>query len=630
MESQLDAILSNESGRARGVFVSGGSGDRVEDYYNKYDDGDDAARSVSCDCESCLRRELLRVKREILCMIEQQQAAARPEEALPSSVSASVADSGGGGGSAARWRFLYVGKGSAVPPVDAARAVEDEFEADCDLAQFAMVSGGAFVDVSGSSSERGEKGPSTVEGQLSALLTSGGKDGASAWKRAEKEEEGGRRKHANLIENQLLSLEEQFWRSRGGVKEPHPASEATALLADTAHETTMSDSTPVKRPTIKVSLAGTTGVPVSMLDRGSGGEAALDGGQKTANAASVAATATANFGRMKRFEQFLKSLMGKKTTVVGAATSATAPVGGAFEQPALKVRSSVELKSHAGLRSSTQSAEELEVPVVLRHSFGSMSSLNSAVQQKFLNILPAAATSTLSAAKRNLSVNNLSTIPESAAAGSRRAAAAQCGRLANGRTGRGMKTVSCSNFESLHQQEVARGPLRTANPQRGVFGDNAACCAVVVRDSCVARRMQMSKSANHLQSMVGGTGAPVRALNRFRNSLLEPSVSQLNIAEECSRCSSILSLAAGTTGKVRCSDSSAGSSVELVDGRPAQPVAEEPPRPGVVVVTARPTTDAGVGQSCKLCLGEVSPQQMTGISQCRCTFCTDVSARRTR
>lgn len=703
VESQLEAILCNDS---------------VENYYHK------CRRRVSCDCEVCLSRELVRVKREILLMIRQQQTQVtdREEEVavahVPSAAAVPVVVDG-----SAKWNYLYLrkmgnssggvvgGAGDSGSGAVAEEEFEDENGVGCcgtDLGPFVMVTGsgcgssggggvtgngstgfGAFLDMSSNNSHSitEKTATSTVEGQLNALLTSSAKG-------AEEREEGGGRKsatttsvkrHTNLIENQLLTLEEQFWRTKGSAAREAPqskeasssvvaggleANEATALLSDLSQQTTMSDSTPVKRATIKVTLASTGGSPMVSLDD----VQRVQSLQAAAAAATGGSAATAsNFGRMKRFEQFLKSLVGKKASslpppvvpppyphaAIDGGLSAKEqhhhhqdPLSGpvTFEQPALKVRSSVELKSQAaiGNRLSVPGGgnddDGMNVPP-LRHSFGSMSSLNSAVQQKFLNILPISTSPSLTAAKRNLSVNNLSTIPERLR-GQGRKATITCHRM-NGRTAttttmtgsavRGLKTVSCSNFESLNEVG-ARGRQDQLPTTMMMMMNKCSGEETVLRRSglqnCAARRLQMSKSANHLQSVM--MGGPVRPLNRFRNSMLEPSVSQeeeeeeenqIHQQEQCSRCSSILSLAGGTMGKVRCSDSSVESSV---DGH-LQP---EVRRPGVIVVTTTtPTTttqkkgeiSAGVVQSCKLCLGEVSPQQMTGIGQCRCTFCTDVS-----
>lgn len=688
VESQLEAILCNDS---------------VENnnYYHK------CRRRVSCDCEVCLSRELVRVKREILLMIRQQetQVTDRQEEVAVGHVPSTAAAAPVVVDGSAKWNYLYVRKSPGGVVVGDSGGAEEEFEDEhgvgccgSDLGPFVMVTGGgcgsgggaggltgngstgfgAFLDMSSNNSHSitEKTATTTVEGQLNALLTS------SAQAAEEKDEGGGGRRsasantvkrHTNLIENQLLTLEEQFWqRTKGSVvreaaapqsKEASSsvivggleANEATALLSDLSQQTAMSDSTPVKRAAIKVTLAG-SGSPM----------VALDDAQRVQSLQAAAAAATAsNFGRMKRFEQFLKSLVGKKASSLPPHPQPHAALDGlsskeqqqqdplsssgpvTFEQPALKVRSSVELKSH-GNRLSVRGGNDDDGPP-LRHSFGSMSSLNSAVQQKFLNILPISAASSLTATKRNLSVNNLSTIPERMR-GQGRKATITCHRI-NGRTAttmttgsaaRGLKTVSCINFENLNEVG-ARGRLDRLPVTLNKCSGEETVLRRGGTESCTARRLQMSKSANHLQSMMGG---PVRPLNRFRNSMLEPSVSQVNIEEEeqshqqeqCSRCSSILSLAGGTMGKVRCSDSSVESSAEGVDGGVAGHVLPEVRRPGVIVVTTTTTTSAtrkeeeispGVVQSCKLCL-EVSPQQMTGIGQCQCTFCTDVSGEISR
>lgn len=659
---------------------------------------------LDCDCESCLDEELLHVERQILLMISKQQQQQQPprEEAL--SAAAEPVDGGGGGAAAAgvgdkQWRYVYVrkvhkGTGGRYnqQAIEAAAGVFQEEEEDEEFydetrhdqeldSLAAMVTGGGGgigLGYSEMATVPTEKNASTatgtVEGQLSALFKSGSKEVVSTGTTLDVK---GARRHTNLIENQLLTLEDQFWKSGrngAGNKEPEvtctapglgsaiqsavlEATEDTALLADQSQQMAMSDSTPVKR-VMKVVAVGSGGSAVVLEEDPGGG------------VPRMVASPSTNLSRMKRFEQFLKSLVGKKSSPgalhhdvlskdmgqqdAGAGTAAEVP-GKMFEHPAIRVRSSGELKSR--MLAGGEDRDPEDMPTLRRPSFGSMSSLNSAVQQKFLNILPSSASAlSLSATKRNLSVNNLSTIPErkcasgaDAGLSARRAMVSSCCR--NGvpmrKAVRGLKTVSCSfsNFEHLsdvstdpHQIDVTRGGRKTGDQLRNGEGDERDGNAVEDedrRDSLHSWRLKVSKSTNHLQSMMmlaanGAGGGPVRPLNRFRNSLLESSVSQVNLVAEaqCSRCSSILSLAGG---KVRCSDSSVtGESSEeslppatttAVDGGGCDVVAGQQD----VIVVTREEPESTV-QSCKLCLGEVSPQQLTGISQCRCSFCTDVSA----
>lgn len=82
-------------------------------------------------------------------------------------------------------------------------------------------------------------------------------------------------------------------------------------------------------------------------------------------------------------------------------------------------------------------------------------------------------------------------------------------------------------------------------------------------------------------------------------------------------------------GKVRCSDSSVEADAtmlahEVVDGGSSS-VLGCVQGCDFVVVTKEVGAADSVALTCKLCLGEVSARHMTGIAQCRCTFCTDVS-----
>lgn len=613
-----------------------------------------------CDCAACLDEELSQVKREILCMIAQQNPEVRTQRTAVRSAGADVVGD-------TNWRYVYLRRADKGRGLSGAseEELEDEFPTPNrqQHRQTVMVSGGGN-EVGGvlghsdmAKATTSEKtGAVTVEGQLSALLTSSSKELLSST--------GATGRHTNLIENQLLTLEDQFWTRRGkstgagvtGTKEElQEANEDTALLAEQSQQVTMSDSTPVKRP-MKVTVSG--GSSVVMDDDAMEGVGA---GTRT----GVANSPSTNLSRMKRFEQFLKSLVGKKSSPGPLAgdlkdnPGTAAGPGKFFEHPAIKVQSTMEFSSK-GLGATDEDGDPEDVPL-RRPSFGSMSSLNSAVQQKFLNYLPTSSSAlSLAGAKRNLSVNNLSTIPERRSADgvtsarngvrvtteegrlfARRLAPMGMGQSNPRRTtGRGLKTVSCSfsNFEQLHQgastgqgQGTSHLANRLRSEEGGGSGEERIRLEVDRSRNGDSGLLKMSKSTNHLQSMV--SGGPVKPLNRFRNSLFGSSVSQVNLVTDahCSRCSSILSLAGGTMGKVRCSDSSVdggGSSGdrELSGTDGSSVVAQE-----VIVVTQTKGSGGGgasvegatPAQSCKLCLGEVSPQQLTEISQCRCMFCTD-------
>lgn len=556
---------------------------------------------------------------------------------------------------------------------EAILAREEEFEDDSTDPETlaAMVTGsgcgGGGIGYPEITSKATEKNAITVEGQLNALLTSASKDvlaltagdgkGAAA------------RRHTNLIENQLLSLEEQFWRTgrsngnatreqvqqagkEGGACASQvlgstvhsvglEATEDMALLGDQSQQTAMSDSTPVKR-VVKVTV-------------GSGSSVALEEDSGRGGVGRLVPSPSTNLSRMKRFEQFLKSLVGKKASsggqqgdMGGGPVKEVQVEGGAestsFECPIVPVRSSLDLKSEMAM--NEENGEPENQFTLRRPSFGSMSSLNLAVQQKFLNILPSSGSLlSLSAAKRNLSVYNLTSIPESRSGGTakftKRATPACCRNgIRMRRTGRGLKTASCSfsDFDLSDGDAQVRGhEARRRNGDQlrnGELGgvEDTAFDGTDRRDSMHTWRLKVSRSANHLQSMMSATGGgPMRPLNRFRNSFLESSTSQVNLVEEaqCSRCSSILSLAGGTMGKVRCSDSSVTgeSSEDAVADKEPEADSGGGRRSAVgkeVIVVTKGGPESTV-QSCKLCLGEVSPQQLTGISQCRCAFCTDVS-----
>lgn len=491
-----------------------------------------------------------------------------------------------------------------------------------------------------------EKSPSTVEGQLSTALLSSNNEEVTRQhvQIAPSAGSGVSERHMNIIENQLLSLEDQFWRTprrSNSAKEQGPppnkfecdpqqsltstlqsvvleSAEDTALLSDSGQQAEMSKSTPIKRA-VKVSV---TGVNTVVLDDDPGG-----------GMSRLVASPSSNLSRIKRFEQFLKSLVGKRSSAGDShqpeveAVMTPPTTEQEFESPPLKARSNVAITTSSIKDHDMRSTPKQSPTVDLRRpSYGSMSSLNTAVQQKFLNMLPSSASAlSLSNTVRHLSTNNLATIPEM-----KPACTTRRNKVAlHQDVPRRLKTVSCSNFEQIN---TVVGWDTMAGPDTKTRSVQAECALTNgMRQPMQSVQLKGSKSTNHLQSvaMANGTnGSLVRPLNRLRNSLLEGTLSQVNMLQEppphCSRCSSILSLAGSTTSKVRCSDSSvteASSSNRSNQGESGPVI---PSCQNVVVVRTR---DDHIVQSCKLCLGDVSPLQLTEFSHCGCTFCSDVSAR---
>jgi E3 ubiquitin-protein ligase RNF144 len=136
--------------------------------------------------------------------------------------------------------------------------------------------------------------------------------------------------------------------------------------------------------------------------------------------------------------------------------------------------------------------------------------------------------------------------------------------------------------------------------------------------------LALSDSQSHLEE-------PIRPLNRLRNCA--------SVAT-CSRCSSLLSLAADGS-KYSLNTSNGGfvtvdnnqrtsSSESLQKLTEATAETSQTPPPSVVQTNVRITTPTIsimpiIKFTCKLCLGDYNADNSTQIEQCGCSFCTEVS-----
>lgn len=133
------------------------------------------------------------------------------------------------------------------------------------------------------------------------------------------------------------------------------------------------------------------------------------------------------------------------------------------------------------------------------------------------------------------------------------------------------------------------------------------------------RKCETMAALMHHQSMAtvnadpggrgGLSGEPIRPLNRLRNCA--------SIAT-CSRCSSLLSLAAGSKYSLNVSGGfiPVNSSANLCRSDSHSSVSNNSQQQ-----QQQPT---GTKFVCKLCLGEYTAENLTRISQCSCSFCTEV------
>lgn len=116
--------------------------------------------------------------------------------------------------------------------------------------------------------------------------------------------------------------------------------------------------------------------------------------------------------------------------------------------------------------------------------------------------------------------------------------------------------------------------------------------------------LALSRSSSNLE--------PIKPQNRLRHS---------SSTSTCSRCSSLLSLAAnGSRYSLNLSNGGfipvgSGDRLAVPPPRTPSPTTTTPPSPQVATV------------ACKLCLGEVTADKSTKITQCGCLFCTEVCFR---
>lgn len=135
----------------------------------------------------------------------------------------------------------------------------------------------------------------------------------------------------------------------------------------------------------------------------------------------------------------------------------------------------------------------------------------------------------------------------------------------------------------------------------------------------------------------GSSDGPIRPLNRLRNNC--------GSIATCSRCSSLLSLAAGSKYSLNLSgggfipvnnnsNSSCSNAISSQQQQQQQQIlisSVVPESPTFTVIGATGSTyltqiSTSTKSVCKLCLGEYKSENMTKISQCGCSFCTEVSA----
>lgn len=306
--------------------------------------------------------------------------------------------------------------------------------------------------------------------------------------------------------------------------------------------------------------------------------------------------------RRWRIEQFLKNLVGKKPLVTQQAPAAA------------KVRKSPS--EHDLLQQ--QQYQQQEKPDPTSSICGSMMSLN---KERLMNKSTASLNSTsLSMVQQKL----WSVVP-----------------LLNRKDG-----SSCSNL--LSGENVGRSNMRKCET-----------VLALTHEPLMRRQQQLaapstSGSKNHSKS-INSLLEPIRPLNRLRNSQScymgraseSPPGASSRQQAACSRCSSLLSLAAigsnyslnvtnGAFVLKSCkhrrqldedldedNNSSNNSSSHNLIANDFNEI--KPYEPSGDVKFAIPTKFSKAKFTCKLCLGECSTdEKMTKISSCGCSFCTEV------
>lgn len=142
------------------------------------------------------------------------------------------------------------------------------------------------------------------------------------------------------------------------------------------------------------------------------------------------------------------------------------------------------------------------------------------------------------------------------------------------------------------------------------------------RESSCSNLIQTSKTNSSTHSASSGMRKcnTVLALAQPTNSQLEPITPVNRLRKNtsfgtCSRCSSLLSLAAGSKYSLNLSH---GGFIPANSNTISSDNSDQ--NAGKISCS----TPQNPNYSCKLCLGDVKPDNLTKISQCGCSFCTEV------
>lgn len=183
--------------------------------------------------------------------------------------------------------------------------------------------------------------------------------------------------------------------------------------------------------------------------------------------------------------------------------------------------------------------------------------------------------------------------------------------------------ASTSSLNSLHQKIWNVVPLLRRETSCSSLNQSISSGSFQQRPTTIGGCSRSIKKCETVLALSSGSSdnlvEPIKAQNRLRNSLSTTT---------CSRCSSLLSLAAASGSRYSLNISHGkfvpiGSAIAFGgcnDGGTSADVIGE--RQDGFSSTPSPV---GCTFMCKLCLGEVTAEKSTKITQCNCLFCTEVS-----
>lgn len=137
-----------------------------------------------------------------------------------------------------------------------------------------------------------------------------------------------------------------------------------------------------------------------------------------------------------------------------------------------------------------------------------------------------------------------------------------------------------------------------------------SCSSLIHTSKTVKHTSAGMRKCNTVLALANATSThlePITPLNRLRKNTSFGT---------CSRCSSLLSLAAGSKYSLNLSNGG------FMPVNNTNTISSENSEQALGLISC--STPQQVNYSCKLCLGDVKIDKLTKISQCGCSFCTEV------